>query len=214
MDAFPRHSLGEIRPRSAIFKLTIVKCVQCKASFPWRPTLRGNEIIDKALHDNGPGVFLPWTAKVNLRTRIHFKKGRIRDDFAILEDDSTSATLVLATLGSHHATLVLHGLSDDQCAILENSIGISEDEVDGAGDDTVTVKLTIVVAVEGVLVPIHVNVVEDGLITGGTDSYGLVLMGGPAVFSMPMSLAMNSSPLMAAGGNNAQIISQPATAIG
>lgn len=65
-------------------------------------------------------------------------------------------------MGCHHAGLVLQWLPDDHLAVLEDGGCVPKDEVDGSTDGAVAVELPVGLGVEGVLVPVHVAVVENG----------------------------------------------------
>lgn len=83
--------------------------------------------------------------------------------------------LVGAALGGDHVFLAGIGAAGVDVAVLEDSGGIAEDEIDGAGDVAVDVELAVGVDVKGVLVGDHVAVIEGGKIGTDTKGHGLVL---------------------------------------
>ena len=83
---------------------------------------------------------------------------------------------VFSSLGRDHVVLVTHGLSGLQLAVLENNGCISEDEVNGAGDEGVTVELSVTVGVKSVLVGVNVAPVYHRQVCTDTECHGLVLL--------------------------------------
>lgn len=67
-------------------------------------------------------------------------------------------------MGGDRACLVIEWLTHQESTVLENRSCVSKEEIDGARDGTVTVKLTMGMCVESVLVTIESTVVEYRLI--------------------------------------------------
>ncbi|KAL9688728.1 hypothetical protein QQ045_033152 [Rhodiola kirilowii] len=139
------------------------------------------------------GVRLPWAAEVRFDVGFHWFEFGIGDDFTTLDDDSGRLATFLAAVGGYGVELVVVRFVDHEGAVLEEDWGVTEEEVDCAGDDAVAVVLTLGVGVEYVLVAVHSAVLEDGEVGLDSEGYCLVLSG-PALFSNPMSLAMKKSP--------------------
>jgi len=72
--------------------------------------------------------------------------------------------------------LVTHGLSGHQVALLEDDGGVSENEVNGAGDERVSVELPVGVCVESVLKGIYATTVYHGLVGAYPQSHRLVFL--------------------------------------
>lgn len=66
------------------------------------------------------------------------------------------------TLGRNGVELVSQRLPGLDVAVLENDGGVSEDEVDGAGDVAVAIELAVGVGVESVLETVDQALVEHG----------------------------------------------------
>lgn len=77
-----------------------------------------------------------------------------------MDHSATGRARLLAALCGHNVLLVVHWLAHKEEAVLEDDLGIAEDEVDGTRDGTFAVELTVGVSVQGVLVTIEVAVVE------------------------------------------------------
>lgn len=95
---------------------------------------------------------------------------------AALEDKGTGAVGFCSSAGGDEALLGFDGgLSDDELAVLEDSEGVAEDEVDGAGDGAVAVELALGLDVESVLEAVHCAVVEHCLVCCYSECHCLVL---------------------------------------
>ena len=79
-------------------------------------------------------------------------------------------------MGRYHVLLAFHGLSGYELAFLEHNCRVSEDEVNGACDDGVTVELPVGVGVECVLKGIYPATVYDGFVGPDTECNCLVLL--------------------------------------
>ena len=99
------------------------------------------------------------------------------NDGTTLEDKCCWLTPLCPAMCCHNAILVIHWLPNHHCAVLEHCSRVSKDEVNGATDGAVAVELAMGVDVEGVLVPIHLAVVEDGHVGTHAECHGLVLLG-------------------------------------
>lgn len=144
---------------------------------PLHPPFRSDDVINLRLHDDGPGEGLPRPAQVRLALVFDRNVLRIPGDGAVLEDHGRGLAPVHPSLGCHHASLVVHRLPHYHLAVLEHHSRIAEDEVDGAADGAVAVELPVGLGVEGVLVAVHLAVVEDGQVGLHPQSHGLVPFG-------------------------------------
>lgn len=79
-------------------------------------------------------------------------------------------------MGRDHVLLLIHGLSCHQLALLEYYGGVTEDEINGAGDEGVTVELPVGVSVESILIGVNAAAVNDGLVGTDAEGHGLVLL--------------------------------------
>ena len=78
-----------------------------------------------------------------------------------MNNEAGSFSLISAPMSSYSVLLVIQGFADDDEAVLEDDGRVSEDEVNGAGDNAVTVELTVCLGIERVLVAVH-SAVEEG----------------------------------------------------
>ena len=92
-----------------------------------------------------------------------------------MDHEAGGLAAVDAALGGDDVLLVVKGAADDEDTVLENGRGVSEDEVDGAGDDAGAVELPMGLRVERVLVALHAAVEEDGAVRLHPQGHGLVL---------------------------------------
>lgn len=99
-----------------------------------------------------------------------------------MEDDPRGLSALRSALGGDDALLIFEGFPDDHLAVLEDGGCVAEDEIDGAGDGAVTVKLAVGVGVECILVAVHLAVVENGLIRLNSEGHGLVFFRSGGVF--------------------------------
>lgn len=167
----PLHPPALIRPRSSVLHLRVEARVQSEIAQPWQPTVGMDDRVDKGLDNKGPGKCLPWPAEVGRVLGVGGGwEGGIGGDGAVVEDDGGGRLPGLAALCGDDVLLVVEGLADEDLAVLEDGFGVAEDEVDGAGDGAVAVELAEGVDVEGVLVRVHLAVVEDGAV--GLDEKG------------------------------------------
>lgn len=93
-----------------------------------------------------------------------------------MDRDSGGLPWVVPSLGRYHVGLVLHGLSNEDLAVLDNRCSVAEDEVHRAIDVAVTIELALGVDEEGVLVGFEAAPVEDRAVRFDPESYGLVLL--------------------------------------
>lgn len=175
LDALPLDSLAGVGAGASVAELGVEAGVDPEGAGPRHPPLWLDQFVDLGLHHDGPGVGLPWPPEVRLVDRLDRQVRRVAGDGAVLEDYGRRAPLVRPALGGDDAVLVVQRLPHDHLAVLEHRRGIAEDEVDGAGDGAVPVELSVGVGVEGVLVPVHVAVVEDGEVGVHSQCHGLVL---------------------------------------
>jgi len=89
--------------------------------------------------------------------------------------------------------LVTHGLSGNQVALLEDDGGVSKNEVNGAGDERVSVELPVGVCVECVLEGIYATTVYDGFVGAYAQSHCLLLLWACSVLE-PYVLTYKSIP--------------------
>lgn len=99
-----------------------------------------------------------------------------------MKDDGGGLAPIFPATGRHDALLVVQRLPHFDEAVLEDGGRVAKDEVDGAGDGAIPVELTLGMAIERVLEPIHLAVVEDRFIGLHPHGNGLVFLWTGRVF--------------------------------
>ncbi|KAL7003116.1 hypothetical protein U1Q18_004273 [Sarracenia purpurea var. burkii] len=174
LDAFPLQSFKRGRAGATVVVLGVEAGVDAISAVPRQPAVGIDQIVEEGLHDDGSREILPWPADVRFNDLPDGVVGGVGDDGAVLEDDSCGLAHTGPALGGDDVGLVAQRLSDDESAVLEDASAVAEDEVDGAGDDTVTVELAVGVGVKRVLVTIHLTVVEDDHVGSDAEGHRLV----------------------------------------
>jgi len=105
---------------------------------------------------------LPWSTKESLVLILEWEICWFGGECASLKDECGGLAPVYPPLGCYDALLVVHWLPDYHLAVLEHCGCVAKNEVDGAGDGAISIELAVGVGIEGVLVPIHLAVIEDG----------------------------------------------------
>lgn len=155
------HPLRRVRPGPRVVILDVVERVERERPHPGGPPLGVDEALDVGLHDDRPRQLLPGAAEVDLEGRVGLEQLLLGREGAALDDGDAGEVLLGAALRRHHAGLVRVGLAHDEVALLEDRDGVAEDEVNGAADLALAVQLAVDLRVQGVLVAVHVDVVED-----------------------------------------------------
>lgn len=118
---------------------------------------------------------------------LHLLQLWISFEGAVLEDQRRRLPHVHPALRRHDVLLVFQWLPEEEGAALEDCSTVAEDEVDGAGDEAVSVELAVGVCVERVLVPFYVAIKEDHFIGARTQRHRLVLLRAGRVFEADVS---------------------------
>lgn len=93
-----------------------------------------------------------------------------------MDGDSCGLVWVGSSLGCHYVHLPDHWPPCVDHAILEYDCCVPEYEIYSAIDVAISVKLSLGVGVESVLVTFEATTVEDGEVRAGTKGYGLVVL--------------------------------------
>lgn len=133
------------------------------------------DIVDVGIEDDNLGVCFPGSPQVREFGLYRCDLG-FAGEVACLEDEGTGAIGFGPSSCCDHALLGVEGLSHDELAILEDSEGIAEDEVDGSADGAVAVELALGLDVEGVLEGVHLAVEEHRLVCCYSECHRLVLV--------------------------------------
>ncbi|KAF7837798.1 RING-H2 finger protein ATL2 [Senna tora] len=139
----PSNQLSFRSPRSQYASHVI------QTSHPRQVPLRCEDIGDVRIHYDHLRVGPPWASQEG--RLLGWVRGvlRLSDELAALEDQGARAVCDRAAAGCDDAVLVVEWLPDDESAVLEDGVGVTEDEVDGAGDEAVTVELPVGLGVQG-----------------------------------------------------------------
>lgn len=151
-------------------------------SVPRHPALGIDVGPDFGAQQHSGEVFLPWSAEECLVCFVTFGEFRCCIECATLEWVALNVQLwnvqlrtsVHLALRCVHVGLALHcGLLGGDAAVLDRRGSVAEDEVDGAKDCAVSVKLAVVVNVEGVRIAIEGALIEGGLVGAHSHRDGL-----------------------------------------
>ena len=116
------------------------------------PSLRVNDVTYRRLHDHGSRIFLPRSSEERREALLDRPEIGGGSDSGFLDNDSGVLVWVGPTLSRDHVFLTRVWSTRVNVTVLENGSGVSEDEIDGAGNETVDVELTVGMDVESVLI--------------------------------------------------------------
>lgn len=176
LDTWPLHPLCGVGTRSLVVVLQVGACFLVSGSHPCHVTLWQEDVVDDGIHDDNLGVFPPWPSEVS-DLGLYCLHAGLTGEVACLEHEPAGAVHLGPSTCWNHALLVCEGLPHHQLAVLEHSHGVAEHEVDGAGDGAVAVELPLGLHVQGVLISVHLAVVEHCLVCGYPECNCLVLVG-------------------------------------
>uniref|UniRef100_J3LYJ2 Uncharacterized protein n=1 Tax=Oryza brachyantha TaxID=4533 RepID=J3LYJ2_ORYBR len=159
-ESLPVDALAGAGAGAAVVVLGVVERVEREVAVPGHVPFRLDEVGDGALHDDEAGVLLPWPAEVGRDLEPVGEELLVGDEAAVLDDEAGLHVGVGAAVRRHRVLLVVHRAAGDDEAVLEHGSGVSEDEVDGAGDDAVAEELAPGVHVQRVLERVEPAVVE------------------------------------------------------
>ena len=156
----PVNSLDSVGTRSSVVELPVKQCVQSESTLPWHPSSGLDEVTHQRFHDNCCRKLLPWSSKECWDLESVGKEFLFRYYAAVLDDNACGFTTVCFSLGGDCVLLVRHWLSDDDQGVLDDNTGVTKDEVNCTRDDTVAVKLSMCLCVQGVLVSVNPDIVK------------------------------------------------------
>ncbi|CAL1360643.1 unnamed protein product [Linum trigynum] len=140
------------RSGPGVLMLTIKQCVEGKIAIPLVPSRGVDDIAYGGLHDHRPRILLPRPPQVSAEAALHGLEIRRAADSTFLDHDPGVLVRVGPAVGSQHVLLARVGSAGVDVAVLEDSGGVAEDEVDGANDDAAVEELAVGVDVQCVLV--------------------------------------------------------------
>lgn len=115
---------------------------------------------------------MPRPAQVSRRA-IEVRRAH---NLTIVDGEARVLVRVEPSLGRDGVSLAPTGLYGLDVAVLDDCGCVAEDEVYGAGDVVVTVKLSVGVSVEGVLVALDRALIDHGFVGTDAEGHGLVLL--------------------------------------
>lgn len=113
-----------------------------QATIPLEPPFRPNDIAHVRLHDNSSRIRFPGSTKVRGRGVERGCKIRVGRDVTELDGEARGLVWVFATLSGYGILLIRQTLFGQNLAVLEHHAAIAEDEIDGATNPALSVKLT------------------------------------------------------------------------
>jgi len=163
----PPDSAPQPSSRPIILVLPIKQRTETKVPIPLEPA-RGLDLITEiCLHEHSPGIGLPGPAQIRRIRRVHI---------AVVDRKAGVLLRVLSALGRDGDLLIGEWLPGVYFAALEDSLGVAEDEVDGAVYVTLTEELTERVSVESVLVALDAAAEEGRTVRVNPEGHGLVVL--------------------------------------
>jgi len=174
----PIHSLAGSSTCSTVHVLSIIQCLQkvLTLGIPLCPSCWINMAVYRRLHHNSSRILLPWSTQISFdgtRNRLQIRTWYY---VTLLNRSSCVLVWIFSSLGCHHVLLVTHGFSSRQVALLKHNGCVSEYEINGASHKGVSVKLSVGVGIESVLVSINPASVYDRSIRTYSKSHCLVLL--------------------------------------